>query len=100
VRIEIQDNGVGIPKDVLPKIFDPFFTTKPIGQGTGMGLSISFKIIQAHGGKLLVDTERDIGTVFTILLPIRAAQAEAESVIEDDLLFADSDFLENQGEMA
>jgi two-component system, NtrC family, sensor kinase len=96
VRIEIQDNGVGIPKDVLPKIFDPFFTTKPIGQGTGMGLSISFKIIQAHGGKLLVDTERDIGTVFTILLPIRAAQAVAGSVIEDDLPPSDAEHPENE----
>jgi signal transduction histidine kinase len=100
VRVEIQDNGVGIPKDVLPKIFDPFFTTKPIGQGTGMGLSISYKIIQAHGGKLLVDTELEVGTVFTILLPIKAVQAKAESVIEDDLLFADSEFPEKQGELA
>jgi signal transduction histidine kinase len=100
VRVEIQDNGVGIPKDVLPKIFDPFFTTKPIGQGTGMGLSISYKIIQAHGGKLLVDTELEVGTVFTILLPIKAVQTEVESVIEDDLLFADSEFPEKQGELA
>lgn len=87
VRIEIQDNGNGIAKDVLPKIFDPFFTTKPIGQGTGMGLSISFKIIQEHGGKLLVDTEPGIGTVFTILLPIKTAQgvAQSEAVFEDEL---------------
>jgi signal transduction histidine kinase len=100
VRIEIQDNGIGIPKDVLPKIFDPFFTTKSIGQGTGMGLSISFKIIQAHGGKLLVDTEPDVGTVFTILLPIRAVQAEAEAVIADDLPFADATYPVKQVEIA
>ena len=95
LRVEIQDNGNGIPKDVLPKIFDPFFTTKAIGQGTGMGLSISYKIIQEHGGKLLVDTEAGIGTVFTILLPIKAAQTAAkadqpavEAVSGEELLFA------------
>ncbi len=86
VRIEIQDNGSGIPAHVLPKIFDPFFTTKPIGQGTGMGLSISYKIIQAHGGKLLVNSEAGIGTVFTILLPLKSAQEEVEAIAEDDLL--------------
>ena len=85
VRIEIQDNGGGIAAHVLPKIFDPFFTTKPIGQGTGMGLSISYKIIQAHGGKLLVDSECGIGTVFTILLPLKSAQEEVEAIAEDDL---------------
>ena len=88
VRIEIQDNGSGIPKDVLPKIFDPFFTTKPIGQGTGMGLSISFKIIQEHGGKLTVDTESGLGTVFTILLPVKAVQVNVEAFSSDDLLLA------------
>jgi signal transduction histidine kinase len=88
LRVEIQDNGNGIQKDVLPKIFDPFFTTKPIGQGTGMGLSIAYKIIQEHGGKLLVDTETGIGTVFTILLPIKAAQPAAEAVNDSELLFA------------
>jgi two-component system, NtrC family, sensor kinase len=86
VRIEIQDNGNGIPKEVLPKIFDPFFTTKAIGEGTGMGLSISYKIIQEHGGKLLVDTEADIGTIFTILLPVKTAPSETQSssAIVDD----------------
>jgi len=79
VRVEIQDNGNGIPKDVLPKIFDPFFTTKAIGQGTGMGLSISFKIIQEHGGKLLVDSEAGVGTVFTILLPIKSVQSTQDA---------------------
>lgn len=82
VRVEIQDDGGGIPTSVLPKIFDPFFTTKPIGEGTGMGLSISYKIIEAHGGKILVDTEPGIGTTFSILLPI--TQAKRASVILDD----------------
>jgi two-component system, NtrC family, sensor kinase len=84
VRVEIQDNGSGIPKDVLPRIFDPFFTTKPIGKGTGMGLSISYKIIQQHGGMILVDSEQGAGTVFSILLPIRALEQPA--IESDDLL--------------
>ncbi len=85
VRIEIADDGSGIPADVLPKIFDPFFTTKEIGKGTGMGLSISFKIIQEHGGKILVDTEPGMGTVFSILLPIGVADtASSQNVLIDD----------------
>ncbi len=85
VRIEIADNGMGIPSDVLPKIFDPFFTTKEIGKGTGMGLSISFKIIQEHGGKILVDTEPGMGTVFSILLPVASVEAQShQSVLIDD----------------
>jgi signal transduction histidine kinase len=81
VRVEIMDNGSGIPADVLPKIFDPFFTTKEIGKGTGMGLSISYKIIQEHGGRILVDTEPDAGTVFTILLPIKPQEIAAENAV-------------------
>lgn len=88
VRIEIQDNGSGIPKDVLPKIFDPFFTTKEIGKGTGMGLSISYKIVQEHGGKILVDTEEGVGTVFSILLPVAASQEEQQTVFSDNELLA------------
>ena len=80
VRIEIQDNGSGIPKEVLPKIFDPFFTTKPVGKGTGMGLSISYKIVQQHGGQLLVDTEPGVGTVFTILLPVRVHETATQAI--------------------
>ncbi|MDR2219904.1 MAG: GHKL domain-containing protein [Methylobacillus sp.] len=84
VRIEIEDNGAGIPKDVLPNVFDPFFTTKPIGEGTGMGLSICFQIIEAHGGRIQVDSEQDVGTIFTILLPIKAAQPTQAAVVSDD----------------
>jgi two-component system, NtrC family, sensor kinase len=85
VRVEIADNGVGIPADVLPKIFDPFFTTKEIGKGTGMGLSISFKIIQEHGGKIVVNTEPGMGTVFSILLPVASVETQtAQPVLIDD----------------
>jgi two-component system, NtrC family, sensor kinase len=85
VRVEIADNGLGIPADVLPKIFDPFFTTKEIGKGTGMGLSISFKIIQEHGGKIVVDTEPGMGTVFSILLPVASLEAQVDrpALIDD-----------------
>ena len=94
VRIDIRDNGKGIPAEVVPKIFDPFFTTKPIGQGTGMGLSISYKIIQEHGGRIVVDSVPGQGTTFSIFLPIQAAAAPADdrpAAIEEegDALFAD-----------
>jgi signal transduction histidine kinase len=68
VEISVKDNGNGIPKQVLDKIFQPFFTTKPTGQGTGLGLSLSYDIVKAHGGELLVTTEQGEGTVFTIHL--------------------------------
>src|SRR4030095_10208422 len=55
-EISIKDNGMGIPQNVLDKIFQPFFTTKPTGQGTGLGLSLSYDIIKAHGGELKVNT--------------------------------------------
>ena len=68
--VEVKDTGSGIPPDKLKLIFDPFFTTKPIGQGTGLGLSISYGIIQEHGGTIEVDSELDVGTTFTVKLPI------------------------------
>ena len=70
VRLTIKDNGDGIPKDVEDKIFQPFFTTKPTGEGTGLGLSLSYDIItKGHGGELKVETEEGQGTEFTIILP-------------------------------
>ncbi|MGB5667338.1 MAG: ATP-binding protein [Maribacter sp.] len=68
--ISITDNGNGIPNKVLDKIFQPFFTTKPTGQGTGLGLSLSYDIVKAHGGELTVETTEGKGTTFTIKLPI------------------------------
>ena len=68
VEILVEDNGNGIPQKLIDKIFQPFFTTKPTGQGTGLGLSLSYDIIQAHGGKLLVESKEGIGTKFVVLL--------------------------------
>jgi signal transduction histidine kinase len=78
VEISIKDNGPGIPDAIKDKIFQPFFTTKPTGQGTGLGLSLSYDIVKAHGGDLRVETEVDEvnpdpfgkgkGSKFTILL--------------------------------
>ena len=70
VIVEIEDNGGGIPPEYLPRIFDPFFTTKPVGQGTGLGLSVSYGIIRDHGGSLEVDSAPGRGTTFRILLPV------------------------------
>jgi signal transduction histidine kinase len=76
VRVDISDNGHGIPENILPKIFDPFFTTKDVGQGTGLGLSIAYKIIQEHGGRIDVKSKVGQGTTFTVVLPIKAAPAQ------------------------
>ena len=70
IEIKVADNGNGIPQKVVDKIFQPFFTTKPTGQGTGLGLSLSFDIIKAHGGDIKVNTMENIGTEFIIQLPI------------------------------
>jgi two-component system, NtrC family, sensor kinase len=86
VEIRVQDNGVGIPENVRSKIFQPFFTTKPTGQGTGLGLSLSYDIVKAHGGVLQLDIEEGkdpptlplrqsggkAGTSFIIQLPVKA----------------------------
>ncbi len=70
VEISVTDNGNGIPQKVLDKIFQPFFTTKPTGQGTGLGLSLSYDIIKAHGGELKVETKENEGSTFIIQLLI------------------------------
>ncbi len=69
VEIKVADNGGGIPQKILDKIFQPFFTTKPTGQGTGLGLSLSYDIVKAHGGEINVETKQNEGTTFTINLP-------------------------------
>jgi two-component system, NtrC family, sensor kinase len=70
VLIVVKDNGNGIPQKVLDKIFQPFFTTKPTGQGTGLGLSLSYDIVKAHGGELRVETKEGEGAEFIITLPV------------------------------
>ncbi len=76
ISIEISDTGGGIPKPMLARIFDPFFTTKPIGQGTGLGLSVSYGIIARHHGRIEVDSELGKGTTFQIWLPLDAREQE------------------------
>jgi len=70
IEISVKDNGNGIPQKVLDKIFQPFFTTKPTGQGTGLGLSLSYDIVKAHGGELKVETKEGAGSNFIIHLPV------------------------------
>ena len=69
IQIQVSDNGNGIPNKVLEKVFQPFFTTKPTGQGTGLGLSLSYDIIKAHGGNIKINTIENEGTDFIISLP-------------------------------
>ena len=69
IQISVQDNGSGIPEHIKDKIFQPFFTTKPTGEGTGLGLSLSYDIVKAHGGELSVETELGRGTTFHIIIP-------------------------------
>ncbi|MBH3342063.1 CBS domain-containing protein [Pseudomonas mendocina] len=79
IHVSLQDNGRGMPPEVMAKIFDPFFTTKPVGQGTGLGLSISYKIVQDHGGQIRVASEPGRGTRFLISLPLPATVAMKRS---------------------
>jgi len=69
VEIKVADNGNGVPQKVLDKIFHPFFTTKPTGVGTGLGLSLSYDIVKAHGGDLKVETNEGVGSEFIVILP-------------------------------
>jgi two-component system NtrC family sensor kinase len=76
VEVEITDTGHGISEENIEKIFDPFFTTKETGHGIGLGLAISYGIIKEHKGTILVESEPDIGTTFTVRLPITTVKAE------------------------
>jgi len=71
IEIHVKDNGNGIPQKVVDKIFQPFFTTKPTGQGTGLGLSLSYDIVKAHGGEIRVETKEGEGAEFVIELPVK-----------------------------
>ena len=70
VWIEVEDDGCGIPPEVLDRIFDPFFTTKPVGKGTGLGLALSYGIIQKHHGTITASSPPGSGTTFRITLPV------------------------------
>jgi signal transduction histidine kinase len=78
VWLEVADNGRGIAPDTLKRIFEPFFTTKPVGQGTGLGLSLSYGIVQKHQGRIDVDSVVGQGTTFRVTLPIRRPAAQQE----------------------
>lgn len=86
VKIEFIDTGCGIPEENLKKVFDPFFTTKPVGKGTGLGMSISYRVINDHKGTINVESKVGVGTKFTIMLPINHDDKEMtmeEEIIQD-----------------
>ncbi|MGH7413057.1 MAG: hybrid sensor histidine kinase/response regulator [Candidatus Rokuibacteriota bacterium] len=78
VIVQVADNGPGIPPAVLPRVFEPFFTTKKVGEGTGLGLSVSYGIVEQHGGRLSVESEPG-RTVFTLELPVAPARTQTAS---------------------
>jgi two-component system, NtrC family, sensor kinase len=83
VNVAITDTGVGIPPEVLPRIFDPFFTTNQVGQGTGLGLSVSYGIIKRHGGTLSVRSEPGKGSTFTVALPVLEEESDDGEQAQD-----------------
>jgi PAS domain S-box-containing protein len=94
VVVEVEDNGCGISPGNRPRLFEPFFTTKPVGQGTGLGLSVSFGIVRDHGGAIEVESEEGRGSVFRVRLPLKpgigrresGVGSEADSVVPSPLL--------------
>jgi signal transduction histidine kinase len=70
VRTVVRDTGFGIPREALTKVFDPFFTTKPVGKGSGLGLSVSLGLVRSYRGTILVDSDGQSWTEFTVLLPV------------------------------
>jgi two-component system NtrC family sensor kinase len=84
VALAIQDTGTGIAPQNLNRIFDPFFTTKPRGEGTGLGLSVSYGIVTRHGGRIDVESQLGAGTTFTVLLPLQPPQPAEPAPTEED----------------
>lgn len=89
VCLEIKDTGCGIPPEALPRVFEPFFTTKPRGQGTGLGLYVSRRIVERHGGTMAIQSEVGVGTTVRVFLPLarpearRAAQEQGADETEE-----------------
>jgi len=81
VWFEVADTGCGIAPENLSRIFDPFFTTKPIGQGTGLGLALSYGVVRKHGGRIDVNSELGKGTRFRVVLPVRSAECRVEPAL-------------------
>ena len=91
VFISFEDDGPGVPADVLPKIFDPFFTTKEVGKGTGLGLSICYGIVHEHGGKIQVTSNAGNGATFAVELPAPELDQGDDSAGDDPITTADGD---------
>jgi len=81
--VQIEDNGAGIPNEMIHRIYDPFFTTKDTARGTGLGLSVSYGIIQRHSGRIFVDSQPGEGTCFTIKLPM-FQESESKEIIANE----------------
>ena len=81
VHIIFSDTGIGIPPENIKRIFDPFFTTKEVGQGTGLGLSVSYGIVEQHGGTIEVKSEVGVGTTFIVKLPVMQGKAVEEQEV-------------------
>jgi signal transduction histidine kinase len=78
VVTEISDTGTGMSEDTLQRVFEPFFTTKPPGEGTGLGLSVSYGIVEAHNGTITVDSTLGRGTTFRVVLPVPRAYSQPQ----------------------
>jgi len=82
--VEVEDSGKGINPEHLERIFEPFFTTKPVGSGTGLGLSLSYGIVQQHGGRIEVKSEPGKGSVFRVVLPQHTVPAQSPATSMKD----------------